>query len=52
MYEIKRLERVSQTLVHFVKARASLFTDHKIAGPHTCEFEQYCMWEIQHNNAD
>ena len=32
MYEIKRAKRLSQVFVHFVTARASLFTDHKIAG--------------------
>ena len=32
MYEIKRANRLSHTSVHFVTARASLFTDHKISG--------------------
>ena len=32
MYEIKRAKRLSQDFVHFVTARASLFTDHKISG--------------------
>ena len=31
MYEINRAKRLSQDLVHFVTARASLFTDHKIS---------------------
>ena len=31
MYEIKRAKRVSQDFVHFVTARASLFTDHRIS---------------------
>ena len=31
MYEIKRATRMSQNFVHFVIARASLFTDHKIS---------------------
>ena len=29
MWEIKRATRSSQALVHFVTARARLFTDHK-----------------------
>ena len=32
MYEIKRAKRLSQAFVHFVTARASLFTDHKMSG--------------------
>ena len=32
MYEIKRAKRFLQDFVHFVTARASLFTDHKISG--------------------
>ena len=32
MYEIKRANRLSQAFVHFVTARASLFTDHRISG--------------------
>ena len=32
MYEIKRAQRLSRTLVHFVIARASLFRDHKKSG--------------------
>ena len=32
MCEIKSAKRLSQALVHFVTARASLFTDHKISG--------------------
>ena len=32
MYEIKRAKRLWQDFVHFVTARASLFTDHKISG--------------------
>ena len=31
MYEIKRAKRLSQTLVHFVTARASLFADQRIS---------------------
>ena len=30
--EIKRAKRLSQDSVHFVTARASLFTDHRISG--------------------
>ena len=29
--EIKRAKRLSQAFVHFVTARASMFTDHKIS---------------------
>ena len=32
MYEINRAKHLPQALVHFVMARASLFTDHKITG--------------------
>ena len=32
MYEIKRAKRLSQAFVHFVTARASLFTDYRISG--------------------
>ena len=32
MYKIKRAKRLSQDFVHFVIARTSLFTDHKISG--------------------
>ena len=32
MNEIERAKRLSQTFVHFVTARASLFTDHEISG--------------------
>ena len=32
IFEINRLKRLSQALVHFVMARASLFTDHQISG--------------------
>ena len=32
MYDIKRAKRLSHALVHSVIARASLFTDHAIAG--------------------
>ena len=31
MYEIKRAKRLSQDFVHFVTARASLFTEHIIS---------------------
>ena len=33
MYEIKRAKRLSHVFVHFVAARARLFTDHRISGP-------------------
>ena len=32
MYEIKRAKRLSQALVHFVTARASLFPDQTMSG--------------------
>ena len=32
IYEINRCRRLSQTLVHFVIDRASLFTEHRISG--------------------
>ena len=32
MFEIKRAKRLSQALVHFVAARASLFTHHRMTG--------------------
>ena len=32
MYEIKRAQSLPQALVHFVIARASLFTDHCMSG--------------------
>ena len=32
MYEIERARRLSQALVHFVTARANLFTDHARQG--------------------
>ena len=31
MHEIKRAKRLSQALVHFVTARASLFTDQRMS---------------------
>ena len=38
MYAIKRAKRLSQALVHFVIARASLFSDHRTSGSsNTCE---------------
>ena len=33
MCEIKRAKRFSHALVHFVTARASVFTDHRMSGP-------------------
>ena len=32
MYAIKRTHRLSHAFVHFVTARASLFTDHDMSG--------------------
>ena len=32
MLEMKRAKRLSQALVHFVTARASLLTDHQMSG--------------------
>ena len=33
MYAIKRAKRLSQALVHFVTALASLFTDQRMSSP-------------------
>ena len=45
MYAIKRAKRLSQAFVHYVTARASLFTDHTISGlPIRAKF-----WTFQNN---
>ena len=53
MYEINRFKRLSQALVHFVMARTSLFTDHKMWGrPILAKFQHFRkIWEHVFDNS-
>ena len=53
MYEINRFRRLSQTLVHFVIDRASLFTDHRISGrPIRVKYKHFrTIWEHTSDNS-
>ena len=46
MYEITRAKHLSQALVHFVTARASLFTDHNVQSAVARQIEAFLEnWE-------
>ena len=53
IYEINRFRRLSQALVHFVMARASLFIDHKISGrPILATYKHFrTIWEHTCDNS-
>ena len=53
IFEINRVRRLSQALVHFVIDRASLFTDHKISGrPILANYKQIrTIWENTFDNS-
>ena len=56
MYEIKRAKRLSHAFVHFVTARASLFTDHQISGlPIRAKYRHYstmCQQTVDNSPTD